>query len=559
MATTIISTDQSSGVVTVAIGTGDNLIVQPDVLIYSTAELAIAGGGQNDILLREGATILSYTNTGFLPRPVIWAGYTTPNDNKLTVLEGASVLSTYEGVRFDGARNEISNFGLIKTEYTSVLMTGSLNSLFNHGDISSEFLTAVHMGSSAEIQNFGSITSAVNGFGAANNGIWIEGANGFVTNAGDITGYTGIFFDGLANFNSTAELTNTGTINGKAIGVATADEGSRFINTGTITSTISFLATISHNASDPDEEHFLRNDGQIISAGLAYLGGAGEDRIVNTGTVIGDIQLSGGDDTYMGRSGNVDGDVEGGDGNDMLIGGAEANALKGDDGNDGLYGLGGIDELDGGDGNDQLFGGEGTDFGEGGLGDDMIRGGAGDDWFFGGAGNDIMLGGDGHDEMDGEDGNDTLRMGAGDDTAEGRAGQDIIHGGAGDDILGGGTSSDKLFGGNGDDTINGGAGADLINGGRGNDELTGGNLSDTFVFQRDAGFDTITDFQDGVDKIDLRDFGIPIPSYAAVVAPALSDAGGGDTLLDLSAFGGVGSVLIEGLAFVDADASDFLL
>ncbi len=559
MATTVISTDQSSGIITVSMGTGDNLIVQPDVLIYSTAEMAIAGGGQNDILLREGATVLSYTNTSFAPRPVIWAGYTTPNDNKLTVLDGASILSSYEGVRFDGIRNEISNFGLIKTEYTSVLMTGSTNSLFNHGAISSEFLTAVHMGSSAEIQNFGSITSAVNGFGAANYGIWIEGANGFVTNAGDITGYTGIFFDGIANFNSTAELTNTGTINGKAIGVATADEGSRFLNTGTITSTISFFATVSHNASDPDEEHFLQNDGQIISAGFAYAGGLGEDRIVNTGTIIGDIRLSGGDDTYMGRSGTVDGDVEGGAGNDMLIGGAEANALKGDDGDDGLYGLGGIDELDGGEGNDQIFGGADTDFGDGGLGNDTIRGGDGDDWFFGGAGNDIMLGGNGHDDMDGEGGNDILRMGAGDDTAEGRAGQDIIHGSAGFDVLNGGTSSDTLFGGTGDDTIDGGAGTDRINGGAGNDRLTGGKQADTFVFHRDAGFDVITDFVNGEDRIDLRDFGISIPSYNAVVAPALSDAGGGETLLDLSAIGGVGSVLIEGLAFADADASDFLL
>jgi len=88
----------------------------------------------------------------------------------------------------------------------------------------------------------------------------------------------------------------------------------------------------------------------------------------------------------------------------------------------------------------------------------------------------------------------------GDDTLRGGAGNDTLDGGAGNDSLGGDAGNDRLHGGDGADILNGGAGADI---------LTGGAGADTFVFSsvshsRGATVDTITDFQTGIDRIDLR-------------------------------------------------------
>lgn len=66
--------------------------------------------------------------------------------------------------------------------------------------------------------------------------------------------------------------------------------------------------------------------------------------------------------------------------------------------------------------------------------------------------------------------------------------------GAGNDILMGNDVANKL---------DAGAGNDTLTGGLGNDTLTGGTGSDKFVFANDKSTDTITDFQTGVDKIDL--------------------------------------------------------
>lgn len=50
----------------------------------------------------------------------------------------------------------------------------------------------------------------------------------------------------------------------------------------------------------------------------------------------------------------------------------------------------------------------------------------------------------------------------------------------------------------------GGAGGDRLIGGIGNDTLTGNGGADTFVFTpTDLGANTITDFQDGTDRLDV--------------------------------------------------------
>ena len=83
-----------------------------------------------------------------------------------------------------------------------------------------------------------------------------------------------------------------------------------------------------------------------------------------------------------------------------------------------------------------------------------------------------------------------------------------VLGSAGADLLPGGAGADLLMGGAGNDTLLGGAGDDLLVAGGGLDRLTGGAGADSFVLTASAGLQSvITDFEPGVDRINLDDWG----------------------------------------------------
>jgi Ca2+-binding RTX toxin-like protein len=247
-----------------------------------------------------------------------------------------------------------------------------------------------------------------------------------------------------------------------------------------------------------------------------------------------------GDDRLVGNGGADS--LNGGLGNDTLLGGADADTLLGVHGNDQLEGGDGADLLYGGNDNDLLIGGTGqdtlrgdagddtlagqddADFLLGGLGNDVLEGGAGNDALFGNDGADTIAGGDGGDAMDGGAGADSMAGNAGNDQGNGYAGADTLDGGTGndnlfggddDDVLWGGADADRLageagddvlLGGDGNDRLDGGIGADTLSGDAGRDTLTGGSGADVFLVMS-GGNDSITDFVQGEDVIDLDMFG----------------------------------------------------
>ena len=89
--------------------------------------------------------------------------------------------------------------------------------------------------------------------------------------------------------------------------------------------------------------------------------------------------------------------------------------------------------------------------------------------------------------------------------------RDQLYGYQNNDRLQGGEGDDRLWGGSGNDTLSGDNGNDTLSGNIGLDQLTGGAGSDTFVLAShvgiaqpgEEGFDTITDFEDGVDRLAL--------------------------------------------------------
>jgi Ca2+-binding RTX toxin-like protein len=91
----------------------------------------------------------------------------------------------------------------------------------------------------------------------------------------------------------------------------------------------------------------------------------------------------------------------------------------------------------------------------------------------------------------------------GNDNLTGTSGNDIINGSEGDDVLIGLRARDVLNGGDGNDILSGGKGSDTLNGGLGNDTLEGGAGNDVFVLGAGLGVDTISDFGNGQDTIQL--------------------------------------------------------
>ncbi len=175
----------------------------------------------------------------------------------------------------------------------------------------------------------------------------------------------------------------------------------------------------------------------------------------------------------------------------------------------GIYGNGGDNTRKGTAEDDQIFGRGGKDTLNGCGGDDMIEGGAGKDTVLGGAGRGNLFGNDGRDLIKGGADDDFLFGDDGNDRLFGQDGRDLIHGGKGNDRLNGGEGNDRLFGDAGNDFLAGNAGNDTLSDGFGADTLSGGPGfgQDVFAFVNDGTRDTITDYQDGSDRIDLVAYG----------------------------------------------------
>jgi len=123
----------------------------------------------------------------------------------------------------------------------------------------------------------------------------------------------------------------------------------------------------------------------------------------------------------------------------------------------------------------------------------------GTDFVMGTTKNDNIKTRDGNDFLDGKGGHDVLNAGSGDDVVLGGGSGDNLFGRKGDDILRGEAGNDKVRGGDGNDIVDGGKGRDLLFGGRG---------EDVFVFSEGYGKDTVVNFRDGDDKLDVSGFGV---------------------------------------------------
>jgi Ca2+-binding RTX toxin-like protein len=352
----------------------------------------------------------------------------------------------------------------------------------NHGTIHSMNNHAINFQDSDGAARFNLVNT---GRITSNDGTAVDVDTGntymYLSNSGFISGESnGLVLTADIGNTSTQVLNNTGIIEGlegTAISFSFGTDGNfNLSNSGTISGWNGALRT------SRDTDVRILNSGLLEARGF---GGAidldgGDDVIINTGTIQGEIYLGFGADYLDNNGGVINGAVDAGSGNDTLAGSDKSDDFAGGADNDTIVGRGGDDLLAGDEGDDFILGGAGNDDIEGGIDNDTINGNAGDDTILGDSGNDILVGQDGSDVLDGSDGLDTMDGGNGDDVLEGGADNDILRGRAGEDELAGGL---------------------------GRDYLTGGQDADQFVFRALAETvvgalrDQILDFEQGVDLI----------------------------------------------------------
>lgn len=220
----------------------------------------------------------------------------------------------------------------------------------------------------------------------------VAGSWATVSNSGliEVSGATSA--TGIVTSSNTPELVNSGVIRvtseGEAVGVHAMFGWLKLNNSGVIEAATAIRSNIYDDRID--------NTGSII--GTVSLG-SGADVVANHGLITGLISLGDGADRYEGALSNHAANVNGEAGDDRLYGGQAGDTLKGGAGIDLLDGGKGGDTLDGGEGDDRLYGGDGNDILYGDVGDDLLEGGAGNDVLIANIGNDTLRGGTGTDTV----------------------------------------------------------------------------------------------------------------------------------------------------------------
>ena len=264
-------------------------------------------------------------------------------------------------------------------------------------------------------------------------------------------------------------------------------------------------------------------------------GGDGEDWILYSASGAGvTVNLEDG----TGKGGRAEGDVivdvenvQGSDYRDVLTGNNGANRLYGRDGNDDLQGVGGNDFLHGGAGADKLDGGEGVDWISFSSSDSGVT---------------VKL-----EEGVGEGGHAQGDVIVDVENVQGSNHGDVLIGDNDANDLQGLDGDDEIQGSGGDDRLLGQAGADRLHGGEGADRLYGNEGGDTFIFGVGHGDDSILDFTNDEDQIDLSAFSLS--GFDELTITSILDS----VEIDLTDHGG-GTILLQNFDVANLDAADFL-
>ena len=330
---------------------------------------------------------------------------------------------------------------------------------------------------------------------------------------------------------------------------------------------------------------FINNSGVIRAAyGFSSLDlGNGNDTIVSTGTIVGDIRTYSGQDLIDVSHSIFIGDLRGGGGNDQyVIKGSETIVESQNDGTDlvtsfgdhvlaqnvenmilsGTALSGGGNTLDNtilGNGlNNVIFGDRGNDILTGGAGDDKLTGGAGDDSLVLDSGLDTAIGGAGFDWLYVQDADSGLivnltanTISGGDSDGDRISFIENVSGTNFVDSLTGNAVANSLLGQGGNDTLTGLAGNDVLEGGFGSDRLDGGDGTDLASYRDDFGAVQVNLATMTLGGAAVGDTYVSIEGViGSIYADVLTGSTGANTLIgddgDDTIAGGAGNDVIEG-------------
>ena len=181
-------------------------------------------------------------------------------------------------------------------------------------------------------------------------------------------------------------------------GIVSAESGLVLQNSGFISGRTYAINLASSDLSDLNR---INNSGIIAVQPTSTIDKAiscnGTLRLVNTGTILGNVDLGDGHDVVDNRAGTISGSIFLDDGNNLFLGGALGEDIIAGSGLDTLRGEAGDDVMQSGFGDDSVRGGSGDDQIRASFGSDQIHGGLGDDTIEGGNETDLMNGGSGND------------------------------------------------------------------------------------------------------------------------------------------------------------------
>jgi Ca2+-binding RTX toxin-like protein len=239
---------------------------------------------------------------------------------------------------------------------------------------------------------------------------------------------------------------------------------------------------------------YITNYGSVTGSDFAFSSGDGDETLVNRGTLKGAISLGAGNDLFDNRLGSVDHVVAGGLGNDTFV--IDTKIA--------------ISELSG----------EGTDTVKSAISMNLSTG-----------------------ALHGQSLERLVLTGVVAINGSGNALANTIVGNSQDN---------RLSGLGGADVLSGGKGNDVLVGGTANDKLTGGLGADTFVFNTGYGHDTITDFENTADHIDIGSWGA-ITGFKDLLSYHLSVSG--DNVI---IHAGADELIFQHTAKAELHASDFM-